>query len=103
MFTNKRYMTKGIAEGLEPGLIELLWCKIDELREQTNGEMDYLQVFDLKSMDAHSVIENQLITHSSECPAYEMSFVALVDNPVDAKVFVVDSSEESTMMFANEY
>ncbi len=79
------------------------WCKIDELRAQTNGEMDYLQVSDLKNINHYSVIENQLITHSSECPAYEMSFVARVDNPVDAKVFVVDSSEESTMMFADEY
>lgn len=42
MFGEKRYMTRGINAELPMALIIFLWARIDELKEESKGNMDYL-------------------------------------------------------------
>lgn len=71
-----------------------MWSCIDNLKV----EKDYLQVFNL------SVVNGiQRVEHKQEVPKYQNTYYVLVSNPVDAKIFVIDDSEYSTMLLAEEY
>lgn len=48
-FKNDRYVTRGIAENLNPLLVVLLWEMIDNL----SIKQDYLQVFNLSEKTAN--------------------------------------------------
>ena len=103
MFTNKRYMTKRVANELPPELIFFIWERIDQLRLESKDEIDYLQVFDLSAINQSDVYENQLIVHRSEKPSYKMSYAATVSKPINAKLYAIDSGAESTLLFSEEY
>lgn len=100
---NRRYMTKGIDRELPLDLLIFLWSLIDELKDASKGEMDYLQVFDLKRIKTPDVIGNQMIIHRTEVPEYKRSYALLVDQPITTKVYVIDSDEYCTMLLAHEY
>ncbi|MDE5584036.1 MAG: DUF960 domain-containing protein [Ruminococcus sp.] len=94
MFKNKRYITRGVQAEIPLALQLFMWNCIDKL----SPERDYLQVFNL------SKIGNlQRISHSSEQPEYHMEYLIPCDNPVIAKVYIIDSEEYSTMLLASEY
>jgi len=59
---------------------------------------DYLQVFNLVASGT-----NQQVTHSQEEPAYERIFTFPTDEPITAKIFVIDDETHSTMLLAEEY
>jgi hypothetical protein len=100
MFTNKRYITCGISSAIPDEIQIGLWIMIDNLRTNTNIEVDYLQVFRLSNQDG-----KQKIIHSQEQPEYRNEIlIALIWNPVEnAKIFVIDDGRHSTMMLAEEY
>ena len=100
-FMKDRYMTRGIAENLEPALVLVLWQLITELVEEKEGQVDYLQVFDIIP-DPNSV-RGVVVEHHSEVPSYKAVHRLQVDNPIKAKIFVIDSEEYSTMMLSREY
>ena len=61
-------------------------------------EKDYLQVFNL------SVVNGiQRVEHKQEVPDYQNTYAVLVANPIDAKIFVIDDGDYSTMLLAEEY
>ncbi len=94
MFNNQRYLTKGVQLEIPIELQLFMWSCIDRLPP----ERDYLQVFNL------SKIGNlQRISHSSEQPEYHMEYLIPCDNPVTAKVYIIDSEDYSTMLLASEY
>ncbi len=94
MFNNQRYLTKGVQLEIPIELQLFMWSCIDRLPP----ERDYLQVFNL------SKIGNlQRISHSSEQPEYHMEYLIPCDNPVIAKVYIIDSEDYSTMLLASEY
>ncbi len=94
MFNNQRYLTKGVQLEIPIELQLFMWSCIDKL----SPERDYLQVFNL------SKIGNlQRISHSSEQPEYHMEYLIPCDNPVTAKVYIIDSEDYSTMLLASEY
>ena len=62
------------------------------------AEKDYLQVFCL-SADG----ENQRIIHEQEQPEYRKEYLFPSENPVTAKVYVIDDKTHSTMLLAEEY
>ena len=103
MFGSKRYMTRGIDHKLPMELILFLWERIDELKAISNGNMDYLQVFDLTAIKEVDVAENQMIIHRTEVPEYKKSYALLVDDPIAEKIYVIDSGDHCTMLFASEY
>ena len=95
MFENPRYLTSGVDATIPPYLQLFLWQCIDRLPE----ERDYLQVFDLEPMGDIM----QRITHSSEEPEYHVTYLLPTDNPITAKLYVIDSDTYSTMLLAEEY
>ena len=94
MFTNDRYLTRGIHAEIPPDLQAFLWYCIDLLP----SERDYLQVFLLEPMG-----QMQRISHTSEQPEYHREYIIPSDNPITQKVYVIDDGDHSTMLLAEEY
>lgn len=94
LFQNARYITRGVADEIQPVLQLFLWDCIDRLPE----ERDYFQIFKLEPTG-----EMQRISHTSEQPVYHREYLIPTDNPITAKLYVIDSIEYSTMLLAEEY
>ena len=95
MFNNPRYCTRGISETVPLLTQIILWDLIDSMDVE---EKDYLQVFRL-TIDGTT----QHITHSQEQPPYERTLEFRTDNPITAKIFVIDDETHTTMLLAEEY
>ena len=95
MFKNKRYVTSGVNAKIPPITQIILWSMIDDQRAV---EPDYLQIFRLS-------VENgkQKIVHEQEQPEYKKEYILGEIEPVNEKVYVIDSEEYSTMLLAEEY
>jgi hypothetical protein len=90
-----RYLTYGVDAKIPFSLQIFLWQCVEEMPEPK----DYLQVFKLSSVNGL-----QVITHYTEQPKYEMQYVlTTVENPVTAKVYVIDDGSYCTMLLAEEY
>lgn len=95
MFSNKRYLTRGVQADIPFELQIFMWECIDRLPE----ERDYFQVFKLEVIGSI-----QRIHHFSEQPEYSMEYLLpMVTNPITAKVYVIDDGDHSTMLLAEEY
>lgn len=91
-----RYITKGIKETISPLIYLMLWEMVDDMVV----EKDYLQVFDLKLSE--KVEGLQEIVHTQE--ESQISTVKFYTNfGVNAKVYVIDTGEYSTMLLAEEF
>lgn len=102
MFDNKsRYLTVGVKDNIPMDLQIFLWSCIDNLKNQGN-ELDYLQVFELKKITCDD-IEYQMVEHRQEVPEYKKKYSILPSENVDAKIFIIDDGDHSTMMLAEEY
>ena len=95
MFKNPRYCTRGINETVPTLTQIILWNLIDSMEVD---EKDYLQVFRLTTDGT-----TQHITHSQEQPPYERTLAFRTDNPITAKIFVIDDETHTTMLLAEEY
>ena len=73
----------------------ILWDCIDSMKVERK---DYLQVFKLVANGT-----NQQVTHSQEETAYEHTFTFPADEPITAKIFVIDDETHTTMLLAEEY
>lgn len=47
-----------------------LWSRVDAVKLDSDGDMDYLQVFELKEIIDPEVKANQLVIHRTEQPEY---------------------------------
>lgn len=101
MFQNERYITRGVKEKINeknPITFLLLWELIDEMEVD---EKDYLQIFILRAkLDEQKMQE---IEHFQEQPPYKEVHRFYTESPIDAKVYVIDDGEHSTMLLAEEY
>ncbi len=95
MFKNPRYVTRGINAEIPLDLQLVLWKMIDEMEV---AQKDYLQVFTLSSENSE-----QMIIHEQEQPDYRKEYVFSTDRLVNAKIFVIDDGDHSTMLLAEEY
>ncbi len=93
-FNSQRYLTKGVQADIPFVLQLFLWKLIVDLPEPK----DYLQVFNLSECNG-----NQHIVHEQEEPEYRQEYQVISDNPVTAKVFVIDDEIHCTMLLAEEY
>ena len=100
-FNGNRYMTRGIQSELPLELQLILWSMINDNIKQ-GFTMDYLQVFELKSVNIDGM-KMQEITHKQEQPSYKNTFAFETDHPITAKIFVIDDISHSTMLFSHEY
>ena len=94
MFTNQRYLSRGIIDTIPLELQLFLWACIDQMPE----ERDYLQVFDLSPSGTM-----QSITHRSEQPEHRKVYLLPSEKPITEKIYVVDDNDHSTMILASEY
>lgn len=95
MFSNQRYITRGVIAEISLELQLFMWECIDRLPKNC----DYFQVFELENLGSI-----QRITHFSEHPEYRMEYLLpTIANPVTAKVYVIDDGNHSTMLLAEEY
>ena len=95
MFNNQRYATSGINSELPLLTQIILWGLIDTMEVVRK---DYLQVFCL-SADG----ENQRIIHEQEQPEYRKEYLFPSEEPITAKIFVIDDETHTTMLLAEEY
>ena len=96
LFSGGRYATRGVMSGLCPGLQFYLWNLIDRMEI----EKDYLQVFVIESFGRDWL----KVIHRQEVPHYEKEHLIKVDGEnKDGKIFVIDSVDYSTMLYAEEY
>ena len=94
-FKNQRFITKGIAENVNPLLQIFMWECIDSLELSK----DYLQIFELKTEDGKKKIK-----HIQEEPEYQKEYLFKADTPFYVgKIFVIDNETHSTMLLAEEY
>ena len=97
MFTSPRYATRGVTTTVPLMLQIILWDLIDSMEV---AEKDYLQVFKLTpSTDS----KTQHVNHTQEQPPYERTLEFRTDNPITAKIFVIDDETHTTMLLAEEY
>lgn len=102
MFDNERYITKGVNETVSIQLQIILWSLIDELKKRENFKIDYLQVFELRNVKSKKSF-NQEIIHKQEVEPYKKIYLFSDAEPINTKVFVIDDSEQSVMVLAEEY
>ena len=95
MFKNSRYATRGINAEISLALQLILWKMIDEMEV---ARKDYLQVLTLSSENGE-----QKIIHKQEQPEYHKEYNFSGESLIDAKIFVIDDGDYSTMMLAEEY
>ena len=96
MFTNKRYVTKEVAD-IVPIDIQLLIWKLIEVLEV---KKDYLQVFELIP------IENDFVKIIQKQEIPEFTCEIIINNKTIKeimKIFVIDNIEYSIMMFNTQY
>ena len=94
-FKNQRFITKGVSENVDPGLIILLWALVDDMPRPC----DYLQVFEISENGPE-----KRLTHYSEQPEYKREYLLKTDTPVFVgKIYVIDDGDHSTMLLAEEY
>ena len=72
-----------------------MWALIAQLPEPK----DYLQVFRLSVSDKGT----QRIVHEQEEPQYHKEYDIDIENPITAKVYVIDDNDHGTMLLAEEY
>lgn len=93
MFTNKRYLSRGVDDTIPIEIQLFMWACIDQLSEPR----DYLQIFDLRQIG-----NMQSITHRSEQPEYRKVYLLPSDNPITEKLYAIDNNECSTLILASE-
>ena len=99
----KRYVTRGISELLPDEYIFLLWQWIDCLVLEKGKDVDYLQVFDFEVVTEEGKVYQQ-ITHSQEDPEYKVAYqTEVIGEGITGKVFVIDDSQNCTMLWSYEY
>jgi len=96
-------ITRGINHELSAELILFLWSRVDALKLKSSGNMDYLQVFELKDITEHENQVNQLIIHKTEQPEYEKIYAIKDEKPISDKIYIIDISDYSIMLFEYEY
>ena len=102
MFASPRCLTQGVATTVPVDLQQRLWSLLDKKRCQ-GVKLDYLQIFELTIECAFGEVF-QKIVHRQEVPPFSETYYyrGLVE-PINAKVWIIDSDEYVTMLLASEY
>lgn len=100
-FTGKRYMTSGIHNEIPLAYQIIMWGMIDT-DKNTKKELDYLQIFELKPKYENGK-NYQVITKRQEQPRRQSVKIIDSDNPISAKILVIDDISHVTMLLNHEY
>ena len=95
MFQNQRYLTRGVQDTIPPELQLLMWDALEAVPEPK----DYFQILRLFVLNGIQCIE-----HEQEQPPYKRKYLLpTIENPITAKVYIIDDGGHSTMLLAEEY
>jgi len=92
------YKTKGIEEKLSLVLQMYLWQLMFEVKENR----DYLQVFELEA-DKLGDDGLQVIIHMQEEPEMVNRHFYMTDEPISARVYIIEDTTHFTMLLSSEY
>lgn len=99
MFDGKRYATSGIMSSIPGYMQNLLWFLIEIMDVESK---DYLQIIEL-DISIKDGKPAQMIIHRQEQPLYIREHVISVEEPLIAKIFLIDDGTNSIMLLADEY
>lgn len=101
-FDSHKYITSGVRERIPLEIQLMMFNSIGSMREKTDGELDYIQVFKLETIvkDGNYLLN---IRHEQEMPEAKLDIVVPVSEPINEKVYVIDDVEHVTMLLAEEY
>ena len=99
MFNNPRYLTKGFQSAVPLMTQFVLFHMIDH--SKNTRKFDYLQVFTL-SVESHGGQAVQKIVHSQEQPIWSKTSLFPLENPITAKIYVIDDGDHHTFLLAEE-
>ena len=95
MFQNQRYLTRGVQDTIPPELQLLMWNALEAVPEPK----DYFQILRLFVLNGIQCIE-----HEQEQPPYKWEYLLpTIENPITAKVYIIDDGDHCTMLLAEEY
>ncbi len=98
----QRYLTSGVSQDV-PFEIQIFLWKLIEDNNDSEIEMDYLQVFKFEE-ESNTRLK---VIHTQEQPEYKKEHSIKFDEKyrrlIGKKVFVIDDKTHSTMLFASEY
>ena len=97
--------TWGIKTKVDPITEYIMWSMIEEAKK-TGIEMDWMQIFKLKTVRTRSKDRLLLkITHIQVEPAYEKGFSLSIepDEALNGTIWVMDDLTHATMMWDYEY
>lgn len=101
MFSDDRYLTRGVNESIPVEIQLFIWNAISNMP----APKDYFQIFNLSNENGL-----QIIHHTSEQPKFDMTYIIPeIVNPVSAKIYVIDdyyadeNKHIATMLLAEEY
>jgi hypothetical protein len=98
---NNRYITNGIQQEIPLELQLYIWNCVDMLKEQ--GQiLDYLIVIELRRGRIDDIFLQELEL-SQEVPEYRTTNIIFSEDIVEAKIFLIDDGDHSTMLLAEEY
>ena len=96
MFSNKRYLTREVANRVPVEIQILMWNLVEEIKVKK----DYLQVFEVIPNGSEFVE----IIHKQEIPEFTFSYIIKnVGIETKMKLYIIDNGQYSTMMFSHEY
>lgn len=95
MFRGEKFRTVGVEVNIPLEMQLFMWSAVENMPEPK----DCFQVFELKSENGLQVIH-----HYSEQPVFDMAYIlTTTENPVTAKVYIIDNGDYCTMLLAAEY
>lgn len=101
MFSREnRYVSRGANLAIDIRLQLIMWNLIDELKNKV--KVEYLQIFRISKEDNKKII----IEHEQEVPKYKEKYsIELLDIEITGviKVYVIDNSDSSNMILAEDY
>lgn len=101
-FDSQKYITSGVRERIPLEIQLMMFDSIGFMRKKTDDQLDYLQVFKLKTIGEEG---NYLLSirHEQEIPKMKLDIMVPVSEPINEKVYVIDDVEHITMLLAEEY
>lgn len=97
-----RYMTKNIADTLPDELKMLIWKIIDD-ELNSSDDTDYLQVFTFKKVGESILAVTRKQEQPPKTTVVYIEYKAEYQSILDRKIFVIDDTDHSTMLYAEEY
>ena len=103
MFNNPGYMTCGYQADV-PLMTQMILTNLINKTNESQKEMDYLQVFRLRKTYSNGKALQEII-HSYEVPPYCQTIYLQIpeEDIITTKIFVIDDNDHHTYLLASEY